>query len=508
MELTLRQKIGQLVMCSLDGREIDENAAILLHDYCAGNIIQFGNNVSGFADAKAFNTLLDQEIRKNCAGIPPLISVDHEGGRVMRFASDFTWFPSQLALGAIDDEALTEAVGCAMGRELRAAGFSLNLAPTVDVIRPEHPDVLNVRSYGDIPERSAIHGAAQARGMEKGGVMACLKHFPGCGNATEDSHYFLPTVDDSREALEGCDLVPYKGILPQKANGAIMTTHILFPALETEDLPATMSPAILTGLLRNKLGFDGVIITDGIHMKAIADHYGVEQGCIQAIKAGADLICLGSGGSGYQESQRSCLEALYQAALSGELPMERIDDAVSRILAAKQRFCADVPNELPNFEAHAKLNAEVCRRAATILAPFDGDLQGRVLCVAAPVRELAFGLTHADPRVRTFAEMAGEELNAPWVMLDGSELPGDYDTLLIGVQAFKEDGPEIPLAQKALASGKKVAFVFTGGPYNAHLLPKGCGAVCVYARTPQTVRAALDVLDGKADAPGKLPVQI
>lgn len=507
MELTLRQKIGQLVMCSLESNCIDEDAQILLRDYCAGNIIQFGNNVSGFADAKALNAQLDAEIRQNCAGVPPLISVDHEGGRVMRFATDFTWFPSQLALGAADDEDRTEAVGYAMGTELKAAGFNLNLAPTADVIRTAVPQVVGVRSYGDDPAKVGRHAAAQARGLEKAGVMACMKHFPGCGNSALDSHYFLPKVEDSREVIESVDLTPYRMAIKEGVPAAIMTTHILFPALEQQDVPATMSHTILTGILRQELGFEGIIITDGIHMKAIADHYGVEQGCIQAIRAGADLICLGSGGAGYQASQRACLEALYQAALSGELPMERIDEAVGRILAAKARFCTPAPSEQPDFAAHAALNAEVCQSAATLLVPCEEGLTGRVLCASAPVRELAFGLTHADHRARTFADLAGEYLNAPQCVLDGNEIDQPYDTLLIGLQTLAEDSAELIRAQKALAQGKKVAFILLGGPYRLELLPKGCAAVCVYARTPQTIRTAIDVLMGRTAAGGNIPVR-
>ena len=264
-----------------------------------------------------------------------------------------------------------------------------------------------------------------------------------------------------------------------------------------------MSPRILTDLLRGELGFKGVVISDGIHMKAIADHYGVERGCIAAINAGVDLICLGSGGAGYQASQKSCLEAMYQAALSGELSMARVDEAVGRILAAKEKFGAITP-AAPDFAADAALNAEACSRAATWLTACHTPLAGRVLCVSAPIHELAFGLTHADPRAVPFAQMAGEALGAPWAMLDGTPLP-DYDTLVIGVQGFSEDGPELAAAREAIAAGKKAAFVFLAQPRGAQSLPEGCPAVCVYTRTTQSVRAAADVLTGKAEAKGSVP---
>lgn len=506
MNLTLREKIGQLVLYSMEGNALDQQTLDTLREYKIGNVIHFGNNVTGFDDAKALNAQLTKTISENCSGVRPLISVDHEGGRVMRFARDFTWFPSQMALGAIDDPDLTYQIGCAMGKELRAAGFNLSLGPVVDVLMNTENPAGGVRMFGSSEKLVARHAIKLASGLQTSGVMACVKHFPGSGDTSQDSHYFLPCVDLEYERIEAVDLFPYREAFAAGCADALMTTHILFPKLEPDPVPATMSPRILTDLLRGTLGFKGVVISDGIHMKAIADHYGVEKGCIAAIKAGVDLICLGSGGAGYQDSQKSCLEALYQAALSGELPMARIDEAVARILAAKEKFGVFSPVE-PDFAAHAALNAEVCLRAATWLTDSRAPIDGRVLCVSAPVRELAFGLTHADPRAIPFAQLAGEALHAPWAMLDGTPLP-DCDTLVIGVQTFREDGPELAIAKEAIAHGKKAAFIFLAQPRGAHKLPEGCPAVCVYTRTPQSVRAACDVLTGKAEAKGMVPTTL
>lgn len=504
MNLSLREKIGQLVLYSMEGAQLDADTLNTLREYCIGNIIHFGNNVTAFDDAKALNAALSDVIAENCSGVRPLIGVDHEGGRVMRFSRDFTWFPSQMALGAVNDPALTYGVGRAMGAELRAAGFNLSFGPVVDVlVNPDNPAV-GTRTFGSDAHLVARHGAQLARGLQESGVIACIKHFPGCGDTAEDSHYFLPRVCYDRARLDAVELHPYRQIFNAHDADALMTTHILFPALEKEHVPATMSPAILTGLLRGEMHFDGMVISDGIHMKAIADHYGVERGCIAAIAAGVDLICLGSGGAGYQQSQKSCLDALYQAALSGELPMARIDEAVSRILALKKKYAAFSAAE-PDFAAHAELCRQANQRAATWLTPCRDLLSGRVLCVSAPVRELAFGLTHADPRAVSFAQIAGEALGAPWALLDDAG-NDDYDTLLIGVQAMREDGPELAAARKALEMGKRAAFVFLGLPHGAQLVPGGCPAVCVYSRTTQSVHAALDVLTGRETATGSLPV--
>lgn len=504
MELTLRQKIGQLVLYSMDGSEITPEAEALIRRYCIGNVIHFGNNVTDFAGARALNARLRALIADSCAGIAPLISIDHEGGRVFRFSRDFTWFPSHLALSAADDPALTEAVGRAMGEELRAAGFNLNFAPVVDVNSNIGNIVIGVRSFGDDPERVARHGAAMARGLQSAGVMACLKHFPGHGDTTQDSHYFLPSVDHSLETLRKTGLRPYARIIPQGVSGAVMTSHILFPQIETGGVPATMSPTILGGLLRGELGFDGVIISDGMHMLAIKDHFGLARGCVMAVKAGVDLLCIGTGGAGVQESQQECLDALYEAALSGEIPMERIDDAVARVLRAKQKFAGAEESAAPDFPAHAALNRTACQRAVTRLSP--GLLSGRVLYASAPVKELAFGLTHADPRKLTFGQMAGMYTGCPQATLDQLPDAGEYDALVIGVQGIREDSPELAAARTALAAGKQVALVLLAAPYGARYIPEGCVAVCAYTMTPESVAAAIDVLTGRAEAAGEMPV--
>ena len=503
MELTLRQKIGQLVLYSMDTNEITPEMNALMQEYCIGNVIHFGNNVTDFEGSKALNARLRAIIKENCAGIEPFISIDHEGGRVFRFSQDFTWFPSHLAVSAADDEAVTEAIGEAMGKELRAAGFNLNFAPVVDVNSNIGNVVIGARSFGDNTENVSRHAAAMSRGMQNAGVMACLKHFPGHGDTTQDSHYFLPTVDKSLDELRDTELKPYADIFPLGVVDSIMTTHILFPQIEKEKVPATMSPTILQGLLRKELGFTGVVVTDGMHMLAIKDHYGVANGCVMAVKAGADLLCIGTGGSGVQESQKECLDALYEAVVSGEIPMERLDEAVERILRAKEKFGA-APGEMPDFAAHAQINATVCHKAVTRLT--EGTLSGKVLYASAPVKELAFGLTHADPRKLTFGQMANMYTGAPYTTLDKLEEAGEYDTLVIGVQGVTEDSMEIDFARKALEAGKKVAFVMLAAPYGARYLPKGSTIVCTYTLTLAAVAAAIDVLSGKAEATGKMPV--
>ena len=210
LNLTLREKIGQLVLYSMEGNTLDQDTLNTLSDYKIGNIIHFGNNVTGFDDAKALNAQLSDIIAENCSGVRPLISVDHEGGRVMRFARDFTWFPSAMALGAIDDPELTYQVGAAMGRELRAAGFNLSLGPVVDVLVNTANPAGGVRMFGSSEKLVARHAVQLAGGLQESGVMACVKHFPGSGETELDSHYFLPCVELDYERISAVDLHPYR----------------------------------------------------------------------------------------------------------------------------------------------------------------------------------------------------------------------------------------------------------------------------------------------------------
>ncbi len=531
-DLTLRQKIGQMALCSLDGGTVDAKAEALLRDFYVGNIIHFGNNVFDFRQAKRLNAELTQVISRYCAGIPPILGVDHEGGRVMRFGAGFTWFPSQMALGAADDEELTLAVGRAMGEELRAAGFTLSFSPVLDVLG-DAKSFIGIRAFGNDPALVARHGAALARGLQSAGVMACCKHFPGHGDTQADSHYGLPKVDKPRAALEAMELHPYADVIRQDAADAVMTAHILFPALEGREVPATMSRAVVSGTLREDLGFSGMVVTDGMQMKAVAAHYGMARGCVEAVLAGCDLLAVGTGGAGSGREQAECLEAVYQAVLSGEIPMERIDDSVSRILRLKAKYLAPGQHAEPDFAAHGRLNHAACAKSATRLhGPITGDaLRGRVLCVSAPVKELAFGLSHADPRSLTFAQMAGEALGAEWMILDsaaqiasdvahtgeatggstavmdGSRFPSDFDTLLLGVNTLQENSPEFAAARAAIKQGKRAAFVHLGVPGGREPWPEQSPAVALFCLTPASVQAAIDVLTGRAEARGKLPVK-
>ncbi|WP_052867779.1 glycoside hydrolase family 3 protein [Streptomyces niger] len=293
----------------------------------------FGRNVHTPEQLAALNTRL----RAETDGI--LIAIDEEGGDVTRLeVRGGSSFPGNLALGAVDDPALTQAVARELGRRLAECGVNLNWAPSADVNSNPGNPVIGVRSFGADPGLVARHTAAYVRGMQSAGVAACTKHFPGHGDTAVDSHHDMPRIDAGLDTLHARELVPFKAAV-DAGTKAVMSAHILVPALD-DDLPATLSPAALHGLLRapaaaGGLGFDGLIVTDAVEMQAIAATYGIERGSVLAIAAGADAICVG-GGLADEHTVLRLRDALVHAVRSGDLPEERLADAAARVRTLSQ----------------------------------------------------------------------------------------------------------------------------------------------------------------------------
>ncbi len=258
-----------------------------------------------------------------------LVAIDEEGGDVTRLeARTGSSFPGNHALGAVDDVDLTRAVAHELGRRLAECGVNLNWAPSADVnSNPSNP-VIGVRSFGADPDLVARHTAAYVTGLQAAGVAACTKHFPGHGDTAVDSHHALPRIDADLSVLEQRELLPFRAAIAAGSR-AVMSAHILVPTLDP-DHPATLSLRILTDLLRGLLGYDGLIVTDGMEMQAIAATYGIERGSVLAIAAGADAICVG-GGLADDETVRRLRDALVGAVRSGELPEERLAEAAERV---------------------------------------------------------------------------------------------------------------------------------------------------------------------------------
>ncbi|GAB3864928.1 glycoside hydrolase family 3 protein [Dactylosporangium cerinum] len=297
-----------------------------------------------------------------------IVAIDEEAGDVTRIdAHNGSPWPGNLALGAVDDTALTREVACHIGRDLASVGITFDYAPDADVNSDPNNPVIGSRAFGAEPERVARHTAAWITGLQEAGVAACAKHFPGHGNTSVDSHLDVPIIKAGRAELDATELVPFRAAITAGVQ-AVMSAHLRVPALDP-DLPATLSGRIMTGLLRDELGFQGLIVTDGIEMRAISDRFGFAHATVLALAAGADAICVG-GDHADEDTANLLRDAIVAAVRSGELPESRLADAAARVArlaawSAAARAGATAP---PDPQA-AALGLSAARRALRITAP-------------------------------------------------------------------------------------------------------------------------------------------
>ncbi|MEU6254958.1 glycoside hydrolase family 3 protein [Streptomyces sp. NPDC047043] len=319
-----------------------------------------------------------------------LVAIDEEGGDVTRLeVRTGSSFPGNNALGAVDDVDLTRDVAAELGRRLAACGVNLNWAPSADVnSNPENP-VIGVRSFGADTELVARHTAAYVTGLQSAGVAACTKHFPGHGDTAVDSHHALPRIDVDASVLHSRELTPFRAAIAAGTR-AIMSAHILVPPLDP-DHPATLSRPILTDLLRGELGYDGLIVTDGMEMQAIAATYGIERGSVLAIAAGADAICVG-GGLADDETVRRLRDALVTAVRTGDLPEERLADAAERVRSLA-RWTATAAAAGAELTADPEVGLRAARRALKVTAaePFTPLTEAPYVAAFTPVANIAVG---------------------------------------------------------------------------------------------------------------------
>lgn len=520
----LRQKLGQMVMCGFDGTVPSESILRLIRDYRVGGVIYFRRNI-GTAEEVAELSRSLREVHDALGGPPLWIAVDQEGGMVARIDSDAAVVPGNMALGAAGKPEYAYEAARISGMELRQMGINLNFAPCVDVNNNPANPVVGVRSFGEDPELVAALGAAAVQGFQKVGVSACVKHFPGHGDTAADSHHELPLVPHSRERLEQVELPPFRRAIAAGVD-AVMTAHVRFPAWEPGEVAATLSPAILSGLLREDLGYDGVVVTDCLEMNAISQTVGVGRGAVLAVAAGADMVLV----SHREDRQVEALESLYAAALSGELPMERIDEAVARIVRAKLRreeawwqAEADGVGAI-GCKEHVAWVEETAERCVTLVRAEPGVLPLRgdapTLVIWPEVRrstevdevipqEVTLGKALA-PYVADVCEMViGTEPTAAEQAAVLAAARGGRLQIVAGVYNAAFGLGQASLVQ-ALAGlpGATVTVVALRNPYDLLAMPQVHAYAACYENRPPMLLAAAKVLAGRVPPQGRLPVSL
>jgi beta-N-acetylhexosaminidase len=382
--MTIEEKIGQMLMPDFrnwDGENVTEmlpEIEQLVKDYHLGGVILFRENV--VTTDQTTKLVADYQDAAEKYGL--LMTIDQEGGIVTRLQSG-TDFPGNMALGAARSPEIAHNVGKAIGEELHSLGINVNFAPVMDVnINPDNP-VIGVRSFGGDPELVAEMGVAYTEGLQSAGVAATAKHFPGHGDTAVDSHLGLPEVPHDKERLKEVELYPFQKAMDAGID-AIMTAHVTFPKIDDSKaiskktgeeiaVPATLSHKVLTELMREEMGYEGIITTDAMNMKAIADHFGAVDAAVRAVKAGTDIVLMPVGLSEVRQG-------LLDAVVSGELTVDRIESSVERILSLKIKrgvIKEETPlpleekiaeaNEIVGSEEHKQVEKEAAERSITLV---------------------------------------------------------------------------------------------------------------------------------------------
>jgi beta-N-acetylhexosaminidase len=354
-KMTLEEKVGQMILAGIDGTSIDQATRTMISKQHIGGIILFKDNFSSLSGSVQLVNSLKKANKGNAA--PLFISVDQEGGKVSRLPKDFVAIPSNAKVGRTGDAALAKEMGALLAQELRIMGFNVDFAPVLDInSNPKNP-VIGSRSFGNNAKLVTKLGIAEMNGLREGGMISVVKHFPGHGDTSVDSHLDLPIVRKTTKQLEQLEWIPFRAAIKDKAD-AVMVAHILFPLIDP-DAPASFSEVIIGQQLRGTLGYDGVVITDDMTMGAIAKNYGIEDAAIRSVKAGSDILLIAHG----YDTEKKVYEKLLQNVKAGKIKESRIDESVRRILALKRKNELNdqpvaIPEkaDLPNKEILAWLN--------------------------------------------------------------------------------------------------------------------------------------------------------
>ena len=514
-QLTTEEKIGQLLMYGIDGTTITDHAIELIKKYKVGNIILFARNAQSPKQLYELNQSL-QKLADAEIGIPMFISIDQEGGMVTRIFHGATFFPGAMTLSAANSLEDTYRMGDLMGRELKLLGVNMNLAPVLDVNNNPKNPVIGVRSYSDDPKRVAAYGIQFMKGMQNH-VIATGKHFPGHGDTYLDSHLALPKVDYAVERLETVELIPFKEAI-KEGIGALMSSHIDFPAFTEDGRPTTLSKKCLTGFLREQLHFEGLIVTDGMEMKAVQDHYGTVEASLMAIQAGANLVCICHS----EPLQKEAVGRIRQALESRELSMETLNERVSRVLKFKdslEQMSLEQPYEavkpiIENQETKA-FSYEIVKRAATLVKGEPLKLKPNALFLGV----LPKATTQADDTDGLYDIISHIKRELPQVKTKAMPInPSDEDIKIALKEAEGVDqilmtsynanvyGSQIKLIDALHGLGKEVHVIAMRNPYDLFYTNRIQHFVCLYEYTPNSIRVLMAYLKGELQLEGRIPV--
>ncbi len=502
---TLEEKIGQMLVVGFHGYEAPEYLLQWLAEGRIGGVILFGRNIQNPQQVAKLTQTFHQASK-----YPLLICIDQEGGTVARLRDGFTESPGAMALGVADSESLAEDVSEMLATELRALGINWNLAPVVDITHDISNPSVGTRSLGRDKTRVAQLAAAQVRGFQKNHVAASAKHFPGLGNTPVDTHLALAVIDGSLDYLWEHDLVPFRAVV-NEGTATVMISHVKFTELDP-DYPATLSPRIIQDLLRREIGFTGVACTDCMEMKAIADHYGSGESAVLAALAGVDLILFSHSFTDQHPLSVEVYYSLLDAVQSGRLPMTRINEAIARVMALKEKYAI---SEKPQLEVIRKPEhlalAHQAARAGVVLVKSEPDI--------FPLREGAkIGVVEfasiIDSEIMEQGGLSGFAYllhqHAPYIpsvslhpmdyppedLARARELAAQSDVLVVATRNAHLITDQLNVARDLLTLSKQVILMALRNPYDVEVLSECETILCTCGDSKPSLAAGVEALLG------------
>lgn len=453
---------------------------------------------------------------------PLLIATDQEGGQLLALGDGFTPFAGPMAIGATGDAELAERVGRAIGRELRAVGVNVDYAPVLDVASQPGNPALGIRSFGSDPVEVARLASAWLRGLQSAGVAATGKHFPGAGGLATDTHHRLGVVERTQADLDAVELVPFRAAFAAGVR-VVMSGHFAVPALTGDPAqPSTLSPRMMSGLLRDDLGFEGVSITDALDMKAIPQGAAQARAVVEALEAGVDLLLT----TPDRRAQARIERALRRAAADGLLDPAAASRSATRVRALRQWLAGfeDPELEVVGSAGHRTLAWELAARSLTLVRddagvlPLRAGTGARIAAIMPAPRDLtpadtsSFVAPSLAAALRAFHPAVDEVITAhPPTAAEIAAVrdrAGGWDAVVVGTISTAPGSPQAELVEALLATGQAVVTVALRTPWDLAAYPGARTHVATYSILRESMDALAAALFGQAGFPGRLPVEL
>ncbi|KAI8350378.1 glycoside hydrolase superfamily [Blakeslea trispora] len=522
---SLEQNIGQLFMCGFDGFEPTQGILDLIRNHGLGSIILFSRNIESPEQTQRLTRALQQAAKEAGHARPLFIAVDQENGVVRRLGKSNTYFPGSMALGALNSSSNAYQVATATAKELLALGINWNLAPVLDVNSNPLNPVIGTRSFGEDPQLVARLGLAQIEGYQKHAVITSVKHFPGHGDTAVDSHLGLPVIHKTLNELEATELVPFKHVLGAHTNtpASVMMAHVALPNLIQEDnRPASISSEIVTDLLRHRLGYKGIIITDCCEMNAIKDTVGTAKGALLALCAGNDIsmICH------TLEYQSAAIDLLRKKLKQGTISQEALSNSLERISNLKDTYLSwekalgENDMSIISCKQHVGMSQRIYNKVPTVvrddlhLLPIRPSKEEKILFLGAHVPLTLAIDSEPEPFNSMYVSVQQRHGNTEYIIFNQHENDAlvkkiqEADYVMIGTANANLHPFQSKLVQTAHKHAKRLIVVAIINPYDLMVFPQVSTFVTTYEYTPPANEAFVRLVFGEIDTFSKLPVTI